>query len=448
MATIEKMNVLPDGLWAQKNAPTGNFNRFSQLGQSAELGQLDVYTDTSSDDDKKKPIQPKFEVPKVEDYNPKIYDEKGNDEAARRAQTAAIQIAVFSGKPVTFIDSEGTKTQLTVTTGPDSTYQFRLAGDEKVANAWIDPGFTPQEKLEGLRQWVDLRSRTPKQFRAPNQYELYPDQKDNTLAQYNSYYKRMRQFGLKNGADASNGKAVKGDYDHENGHSIWDKVDQKAWMQAIQTDGNQVSGYGRDSNQQNMPGEDFAEAWSSYMEAKSVGGDALDQLRQKFPNRVAVMDELWKKGEQEPGFLDGLWATLQGWAVGTEDTSMRVLTPLDEPTTMAGEDVSVSPSNHQFNARSMRNQALSELGLSSAQVEAIDSDPKLSYQFRIFDSQNADKRWASKAEIEAWSLDQDGMTTINFTRDYVLELKAWRAQYEKEHPTVTPQPQPAPTPTP
>ena len=106
-------------------------------------------------------------------------------------------------------------------------------------------------------------------------------------------------------------------FDHEFGHQVGDSVEDaqadaletleetmvghetdpgreqvipEGYTDAAKADANQVSDYG----ERGPGGEDFAEFWSLYSKAQREGPGALAELEQKFPNRYAATEEIWR----------------------------------------------------------------------------------------------------------------------------------------------------------
>jgi len=89
-------------------------------------------------------------------------------------------------------------------------------------------------------------------------------------------------------------------FDHEFGHAIGHaqrpltQVGQTdfgrppGWDAAMQADGSAPSRYANDTER-----EDFAESWLAYTEAREAGPERLAALKQAYPNRMALIEQLF-----------------------------------------------------------------------------------------------------------------------------------------------------------
>ena len=64
------------------------------------------------------------------------------------------------------------------------------------------------------------------------------------------------------------------------------------WDDRIKKDGQSVSDYG-----DKAIGEDFAESWAHYMEARIQGTPAMTKFRTEHPNRYQLIDRVYNDGD-------------------------------------------------------------------------------------------------------------------------------------------------------
>lgn len=84
-------------------------------------------------------------------------------------------------------------------------------------------------------------------------------------------------------------------FDHELAHAVAvaqgnEDAVPEGWEQVIERDG----GRGVSEYAEATPGEDFAESWATYTEARDRGPAALDLFRERFPERYALLEEIFE----------------------------------------------------------------------------------------------------------------------------------------------------------
>ncbi len=208
---------------------------------------------------------------------------------------------IASGQPFQFTNGNGQTEQISLTRAEDGAYHLRGADGHDVR---IQSSLRPDEEQVALARIADAYTQLPNGARnVANAMELHRDTYGNVAADYNYRSGTIRFF---NGLENLN-EAV---FNHEIGHGVGNATDgvrdgilgtlwdrgvmgrtqgvARGWGEATAADGRAPSQY----SNTNL-GEDFADSWSAYLEARENGPEAVERLRRAFPHRVAILEQTY-----------------------------------------------------------------------------------------------------------------------------------------------------------
>lgn len=249
-----------------------------------------------------------YVVPDVAEFHPKT-DESERSTAVQQRQEQAVKEALTTGQPTTFETSEGKKVQVELHK-TDKGYTYSVDG--KPTDVTFDPSYDEAAQQRCLAKVIDYHAQSPKVADGVVSRVdfLKADPNSNLAAQYRGGDKSMAFVGEGNLNEAN--------FDHELGHGVGLKLSggkgmvPSGWEDAVKADGNEVSGYGKESREAmekdggwsgwlnekwygkdrvGYKADDFAESYQAYKEAKESGPEALEKFRTKFPARAEFLDK-------------------------------------------------------------------------------------------------------------------------------------------------------------
>lgn len=211
------------------------------------------------------------------------------DEAQRSSELARQQealIAASGGAAVQYTNANGQTEPLSFTRQDNSWRVADAHGNSFVVNG--QTGVSADQLLRGTATFADYWSQYPTHLRdsAPT-INLHAGSRQ---AKYTTTIIGNTMRGV---MDLGSDDLDERTFDHEFGHGVG-RTDQPlrgapvGWEQAMQSDGLSPSQYANHSI-----GEDFAESWLAFVEARERGAEDLETLRQRFPNRVDLMTRVW-----------------------------------------------------------------------------------------------------------------------------------------------------------
>lgn len=360
-----------------------------------------------------------YKAPDEKDWHPKTNEDSRRTPEVKIRQMAVVDQATRTGKPQKFVTASGKEVTVSVTRSDDENVSIKI-GDQKPISVWFDPVYGKLEQEDALARMLDYRAETPKNYRRVNSIGVYANDGTLNQASYNSSNRRMEYNGIKNV-----NQQVR---DHEQGHEVGRGENSRTlipsgWGKAVEADAKAISGYGKTSLV-----DDFAESWSAYAEARREGPKAVEELRQKYPERTRVLEEIWKEGEREKGTIENLW----DWFQSGESTSVNVIEkPIEGRLLSTGMTFGVDPSVHGNDSRQLRDQLLAEMGFEPHHIEnywkRYPTDPKtnkpIDNGFRISDTSDSAQDWATTEQVKSWPRDEAGMTEISVDFETLKGLK-------------------------
>lgn len=246
------------------------------------------------------------EVPNEEDDQVVGADESERTEEIAEQQTESVSEGIEDGDEFDFTNSEGEEIRATVERDDDGNYTVETSqGADFEVN--FDGDFTEQEREEAIAEVLDYQSQTPEDFQESTEEVLFTDDEheDGAPATYGDSDRRITFYEGTENLDERI-------YIHEAGHSIGYEAERRSdsfgdshfpwrnnkeenergapdgWQDAIDSDGTSVSEYANTNWR-----EDFAEFYLAYHEAAEAGPDALEQLREQYPERYALVEETY-----------------------------------------------------------------------------------------------------------------------------------------------------------
>lgn len=222
-------------------------------------------------------------------------DEAQRSPEEREAQEEAVRNAADQCGLVEFTNSAGETERMSFVRDGDD----YLVTDSHGNSFRVHPeeGLTEEELLQGVAAFADHWTQYPPHLRgALERINLHPGE---MRANYSADDKSFN-MGMDDLDEMT--------FDHEMGHaigyqagnqgdnaleSIWEDVTgdrgvPEGWTDAMDDDGAAPSEYANRNER-----EDFGEAWLAYVEARELGPEAVEALREQYPNRVAIMEEIW-----------------------------------------------------------------------------------------------------------------------------------------------------------
>ncbi|AKJ03793.1 hypothetical protein ATI61_11643 [Archangium gephyra] len=206
------------------------------------------------------------------------------DEAQRTRALAQEQQQIISGagsEPVQFTNANG-QTEALQFTRENGGWRVTDANQNSML-IHPEPGLTEQELLRGTAAYADYWTQYPEHLRSASPIiNLNP-------GAFRGTYENVTQevnMGVKDDLDEMT-------FDHEFGHAVGFEFDRQGgrppgWDAAMQADGISPSQYAN-GNQY----EDFAEGWLAYVEAREKGPEHLAALQSQFPNRFAILEQVY-----------------------------------------------------------------------------------------------------------------------------------------------------------
>ena len=246
------------------------------------------------------------ETPNEEHDHLVLADESERTDEIAEEQTEAVSDGVEDGDEFDFTNSEGQEIQATVERDDDGNYTVETSqGADFDVN--FDGDFTEQEREEAIAEVIDYQSQTPEDFQGSTEEIVFTDEEDEDGAAA-SYRDSDRRITFYNGTENLDERV----YIHEAAHSVGYEAERRSdsfgdrnfpwrnnkeenergapdgWQDAIDTDGTSVSEYANTNWR-----EDFAEFYLAYHEAAEAGPDALEELREQYPERYALVEETY-----------------------------------------------------------------------------------------------------------------------------------------------------------
>lgn len=241
-----------------------------------------------------------FKLPGAGQWHPAVHENQ------RTFQIASQQEASVQRADPAFKNTLGDSYPVRIVRVSPTQVNFKIDHGQRIA-VMFDPSFTPAQQTAATAHLIDLQTQAPPKSQGlVTHFEIRPAGSLG-LVQAQTGGTLMRFIGAQN--------INAGVFFHEFGHFIGAQARLQAgpshtaplankapdsWVQAIHDDhGKIVSDYARHTVKAESPaqgfGEDFAEFFSSYCEARSQGTSALRQLEQKFPARTRLMTRVWKQ---------------------------------------------------------------------------------------------------------------------------------------------------------
>lgn len=222
-----------------------------------------------------------------------------------QAQEQTVIEALNSDGPVEFTNSNGDTEMLSIRqvedTKGDVTYELQGEDGRTIK---IESELGADDTRIALGRIADYYSQTPNGARNSfDTIELHTRDGDGAAADYNARKQRIRFF---DGLDYLT-EAV---FDHEVGHGVGYEADgngegtgsrlgqlfydeglhgaPQGWDDAIEADGTRLTEYANTNHK-----EDFAESWTTFVEAVEQGDTALDEFQERYPNRFEILEEVY-----------------------------------------------------------------------------------------------------------------------------------------------------------
>ncbi len=232
-------------------------------------------------------------------------------ELAAQQETAIVE-GLAEGGEVSFTNSNGDVENLTFVQlgGEGDDVKFELRGEDG-HTVKISSELSAEETRIALARLSDYYTEVPEHLRdSVDEISLLQGGKpgkDNVAADFRSDGDKIRFY---NGLDNLNEST----FDHEFGHGVGYETDgqgegvrgtfnpfdgdvnpfggskgaPEGWEDAIESDGRRLTEYAETNHE-----EDFAESWSTYLEAREQGSQALDDYREAFPERFEILEEVY-----------------------------------------------------------------------------------------------------------------------------------------------------------
>lgn len=268
---------------------------------SRKTARLAARTDPTTMQQRAK-IQRQYDVPDEKDFHPKVSEAERTPEVVKK-QEDAVKEAIRTGKPTSYETSEGQRVDVSVKKTEDG-FRYRFNGNE--VSVSFDDSYDEKTKEKTLARIVDYHAQSPT-FAQSSFDKIRVDAanpESNTAASYSN--RQIRFFG-DHFVDEQT-------FQHEVGHAVGQKMTNtksvvpEGWTEAVEKDGNEISGYGKesfDSKNNGFPGwviapifgsdaaslrsDDFAESYQAYVEAQESGPEAVAAFEKKFPNRARFL---------------------------------------------------------------------------------------------------------------------------------------------------------------
>lgn len=223
-------------------------------------------------------------------------------------QEQQILHAVTSGEPIRFTNANGETEELSVrqaeSTDGRTVYELTGADGHTIR---IESELGASENRTALARIADYYTQVPEHLReAADKFELVREADDSAAASFNSDSDRIRFY---EGLDHLNEEV----FNHEFGHGIGYENDglgegalhelgqifsgsegkgaPVGWQDAIAEDNARINEYSETNHK-----EDFAENWAAYLEAVEQGPEALAELRERFPARFEILEQIYNAG--------------------------------------------------------------------------------------------------------------------------------------------------------
>lgn len=250
-----------------------------------------------------------YKAPQPEDFHPAVDESERTPEVVEK-QRQSIDQALTTDQPVEFRNSEGKTVEVSVKK-TETGYTYTLDGHP--VDVTHDASYDEATQKETLAQMVDYHSQQPPYaLDAVKKIHVAPtNTQDSTAAQFSGSDESITFFGREQLNEAN--------FTHELGHGVGYKLSGKKnmvpedWSQAVERDGREVSGYGKQSADEKNDGwldwvdnkmrpgrdraDDFAEAYSGYIEARESGPEALAEFRRLYPERARILDRMYMNGQ-------------------------------------------------------------------------------------------------------------------------------------------------------
>ena len=270
----------PDGTISRGDISRVLFDRQSQQSQRGDLppGESAPNRDT---------------YPEVD-----TMDERTPEVIAQQEQQ--VLEAVTSGQPVQFTNANGQTEQLQISqvdsSGGNTVYEITGEDGHKIR---ISSELSASDNRAALARVADYYSQLPPGVRdTVSEIELLQHADESAAADYQSGNDHIRFYdGLENLNEEV--------FNHEYGHGIgFDASDNdngffgiggapdgapRGWEEAREQDMQNPSDYAGTSYV-----EDFADSWAAYLEARENGPEALQHLMEEYPNRFAILDQIYQ----------------------------------------------------------------------------------------------------------------------------------------------------------
>ena len=287
----------PDGKIARSDL---NAYLFDAQDRVADSGQ-DLGTDDTGLRDGE------FELPHEDHTHVVRQGEDNRTDALISEQEEAVLDALNQDGPIEFTNSSGETEQIELNqvNNTKGDVEFELTGEDG-HTIRVTSELSAEQTRVALARILDYHTQTPEHLRGEvDRIELHEGGKPgkpNSAADYNSDKDRLRFFnGLKDLNEAV--------FDHEVGHSVGYGADgigesnldrfgnlfidtsgegaPQGWSEAIEQDGGSVSDYANTNLK-----EDFAESWSTYVEARESG--ELEQFKAAYPHRFEILEAIYE----------------------------------------------------------------------------------------------------------------------------------------------------------
>ncbi len=241
------------------------------------------------------------------------------DESERSAEVVAQQKdalaeSIRTGGTTQFVTSEGERVDVAVRE-TDGGYTYDLAG--RTVTVDFDASYSEADRAEALAKVVDYHAQLPTYAR--DTFDSVTVEPFDREADYSAYF--WRRGITFNGANA----VTEDRFNHEVAHGVAYKASGETsavppgWDQAVADDKNEITSYGKGSFQERndgLPGwilapvfgsetaslrqEDFADAYSTYAEARESGPDALRDFEARYPNRARFLARYFDREVDSP----------------------------------------------------------------------------------------------------------------------------------------------------
>ena len=239
----------------------------------------------------------KYRVPNEEDDYAVPADEAQRSKEEARRQELAVGFSIATGRPVPFTNSNGETEKVSVRKSGDDYVITASDGHELRVHA--EEGVSPQELADNLAALTDYYTQVPEHLRdSVDTINLHP-------APYRANYVPGDEPVVNLGLDDIDEMT----FDHEFGHAAgaavgpvgdsWiERVIDEArnvqgvpngWEEAAAADGTAPSQYSNEN-----PVEDFGESWLAYVEARERGPEALAAFEAQYPNRAAILEQVYE----------------------------------------------------------------------------------------------------------------------------------------------------------